>query len=102
MSLPSAGGHVYKTIVVDLATGHIIYVGAGKGADALDKFWKRVKKYEAKIEYVATDLGATFISSVKKNAPDAELFFDHYHVKKQMSVANLQLKEQKHLILSII
>jgi len=29
-------GHVYKTIVVDLETGHIIYVGDGKGADALD------------------------------------------------------------------
>ncbi len=28
-------GHVYKTIVVDLETGRIIYVGDGKGADAL-------------------------------------------------------------------
>ena len=37
-------GHVYKTIVVDLETGHIIHVGDGKGADALDKFWKRVKR----------------------------------------------------------
>ena len=80
-------GHVYKTIVVDLETGHIIYVGDGRGADALDKFWKRVKKYETKIEYVATDLGAAFISSVKKNAPDAELVFDHYHVKKQIGDA---------------
>ena len=80
-------GHVYKTIVVDLETGHIIYVGDGKGADALDKFWKKVKKYETKIEYVATDLGAAFISSVKKNAPDAELVFDHYHVKKQIGDA---------------
>ena len=31
-------GHVYKTIVVDLETGHIIHVGDGKGADALDGF----------------------------------------------------------------
>ena len=62
-------------------------MGDGKGADALDKFWKRVKKYETKIEYVATDLGAAFISSVKKNAPDAELVFDHYHVKKQIGDA---------------
>lgn len=28
-------GHMYKTIVVDLATGRILYVGDGKGADAL-------------------------------------------------------------------
>jgi transposase len=37
-------GHVYKTIVVDLETGHIIHVGDGKGADTLDGFWRRVKK----------------------------------------------------------
>lgn len=75
-------GHVYKTIVVDLETGHIIYVGDGKGADALDKFWKRVAKYKARIECVATDLSAAFISAVKTNIPDAKLVFDHFHVKK--------------------
>ena len=75
-------GHVYKTIVVDLETGHIIYVGDGKGADALAKFFKRVKKYNVNIEYVATDLPAAFISAVKKNLPKAQLVFDHFHVKK--------------------
>jgi transposase len=32
-------GHVYKTIVVDLDSGRVLYVGDGKGADALTKFW---------------------------------------------------------------
>ena len=31
-------GHVYKTIVVDLKSGRILYVGNGKGANALDGF----------------------------------------------------------------
>ena len=66
-SLPVRKGHVYKTIVVDLETGHIIYVGDGKGADALDKFFRRVKKCKANIEYVATDLSSAFISAVKKH-----------------------------------
>ncbi|MBR3080399.1 MAG: transposase [Prevotella sp.] len=30
-------GHVYKTIVADLLTGQVVYVGDGKGADALEK-----------------------------------------------------------------
>ena len=75
-------GHVYKTIVVDLETGHIIYVGDGKCADALDKFFRRVKKCKANIEYAATDLSSAFISAVKKNLPKAQLVFDHFHVKK--------------------
>ena len=75
-------GHVYKTIVVDLETGHIIYVGDGKGADALDAFFRRVRKYGVNIEYVATDLSAAFISAVRRNLPEAQLVFDHFHVKK--------------------
>lgn len=34
-------GHIYKTIVVDLRTGRVLYVGDGKGADSLDRFWKK-------------------------------------------------------------
>ena len=43
-------GHVYKTIVVDLRTGRILYVGDGKGADSLDRFWKKVRKKGLEIE----------------------------------------------------
>lgn len=75
-------GHVYKTIVVDLDTGQIIYVGDGKGADALDGFWKQVEKWKPQIECVATDLSAAFISSVMKNLPEAKHVFDHFHVQK--------------------
>lgn len=33
-------GHIYKTIVVDLDSGRIVYVGDGKGIDALKSFGK--------------------------------------------------------------
>ena len=80
-------GHVYKTIVVDLETGHIVYVGEGKGADALDGFWKMVKKAGVKIESVASDLSAAYISAVRENAPDAVYVFDHLHVVKLVNEA---------------
>ena len=63
-------GHIYKTIVVDLDTGRILYVGEGKGADALDKFWKRVKRKGLIIKHVAIDLLLVFISSVFENCPN--------------------------------
>ena len=37
-------GNVYKTIVVDFDSGRVLYVGDGKGADALAKFWRKVKR----------------------------------------------------------
>ena len=62
-------GHVYKTIVVDLRSGRILYVGEGKGADALDGFWKRVKRKGIDIKYVATDLSAPSSRPYMKTAP---------------------------------
>ena len=78
-------GHVYKTIVVDLKSGRIIYVGDGKGTDALEGFWKRIGWKGIDIKYVATDLSAAFISSVYENCPNAVHVFDHFHVVKLMN-----------------
>lgn len=78
-------GHVYKTIVVDLDSGRVLYVGDGKGADALAKFWKKVRRKGIRIKHVATDLSAAFIASVMENCPDAVHVFDHFHVVKLMN-----------------
>ncbi len=32
-------GHRYLTVVLDLETGRVVYVGQGKCADALKSFW---------------------------------------------------------------
>ena len=80
-------GRVYKTIVVNLETGQIVYVGDGKGADALDGFWKLVNKAGVKIEAVASDLSAAYISAVRQNAPNAVYVFDHFHMVKLINEA---------------
>ena len=80
-------GHVYKTIVVNLETGQIVYVGDGKGADALDGFWKLVNKAGVKIEAVTSDLSAAYISAVRQNAPNAVYVFDHFHMVKLINEA---------------
>lgn len=80
-------GHVYKTIVVNLETGQIVYVGEGKGADALDGFWKKLRKSGAHIESVASDLSAAYISAVRQNIPDAVYVFDHFHLVKLINDA---------------
>ena len=80
-------GHVYKTIVVDLDTGRIIHVGDGKGKEALEGFWKRVRRNKVKIEIVTSDLSAAFIASVMENAPGAIHVYDKFHVTKLVNEA---------------
>lgn len=72
----------YLTIVMDLQSGAVIFVGEGKGADALEPFWKRLKRSRARIEAVATDMGPAYISAVRSHLPKAVLVFDHFHVIK--------------------
>ncbi len=75
-------GHRYLTVVLDMNKGTIVYVGDGKGADALDPFWKKVKRARAKIEAVAMDMSPAYISAVSTHLPKATIVFDHFHVIK--------------------
>ena len=79
--------HRYLTVVLDLETGAIVFVGDGKGADALDPFWKQLKRSKSKIDAVAIDMSPAYISAIINNLPDAKIVFDHFHVIKMFNVA---------------
>jgi transposase len=52
-------GHKYVTVVIDALTGRPLYVGDGKGEDALDGFWKVLGPIRRKrIQAVAIDIWA--------------------------------------------
>lgn len=78
-------GHRYLTVVLDLHSGAVVFVGEGKGADALKPFWKRLKSSRARIEAVAMDMSQAYISAVRSNLPHATIVFDHFHVIKLMN-----------------
>jgi transposase len=76
-------GHRYLTVVLDTDTGAVIFVGDGKGSDALEPFWKRLRRPRAKIKAVAMDMSTTYIiSAVSSHLPTATIVFDHFHVVK--------------------
>ncbi len=74
--------HKYLTVVLDLKTGAIVHVGDGRGADALDPFWKRIQRQKVKLKAIAIDMSPSYIAAVLKNHPGAEIVFDHFHVIK--------------------
>lgn len=75
-------GHRYLTVVLDLESGAVVFVGDGKGSDALKPFWKRLRAARARIEAVATDMSPAYIHAVREHLPDATHVFDHFHVVK--------------------
>ena len=77
-----AKGHRYLTVVMDLKSGAVVFVGDGKGADALKPFWKRLRPSGAQIEAVAMDMSAAYRQAVATNLPEAKIVFDRFHVVK--------------------
>jgi transposase len=75
-------GHHYLTVVLDLDTGAVVFVGEGKGTDALEPFWKRLKASRARIRAVAMDMSQAYISAVTANLPNSTIVFDHFHLIK--------------------
>lgn len=75
-------GHHYLTVVLNLASGAVVFVGDGKGTEALEPFWKRLRCSRAKVRAVATDMSKAYIRAVRDNLPGAIHVFDHFHVVK--------------------
>jgi transposase len=75
-------GQKYLTVVLDLDTGAVVFVGDGNGAEALQAFWGRLKRSGAHINAVAMDMSVAYISAVTEHLPRATIVFDHFHVIK--------------------
>jgi transposase len=75
-------GHRYLTVVLDLVSGAVVFVGDGKGADALEPFWRRLRRAGARIKAVAMDMSPAYIGAVTTHLPKAAIVFDHFHVIK--------------------
>lgn len=75
-------GQQYLTVVQDLGTGAVVYVGDGKGAEALEPFWKRLRGSGAKVKAVAIDMSPAYINAVSSNLKNAAIVFDHFHIIK--------------------
>ena len=75
-------GQHYVTLVLNLRSGAVVFVGDGKGAEALTPFWRRLRASHAKVRAVATDMSKAYTKAVRENLPKAIHVFDHFHVVK--------------------
>ena len=91
-----AKGHRYLTVVMDLESGAVVFVGDGKGADALKPFWKRLRGSKAKIEAVAMDMSAAYREAVSTHLREAKIVFDRFHVMKLFNEKLSDLRRALH------
>lgn len=87
-------GRRFVTIVLDLDSGAILFVGKGKKAESLRPFWRRLHAAHAQIEAVAIDMSRAYQKAVAKHLPKATVVFDRFHVVKLLNKKLTQLRRE--------
>lgn len=77
-------GHDYLSVVMNLDTGRVIWVGEGRKEEDIDKFFATLtEKQKNGITAASIDMWPAYIKSVKNNCPKADIVFDKFHVVKK-------------------
>lgn len=87
-------GYRFLTLVLDLDSGAILFVGKGKKAESLRPFWRRLKAAQARVKAVAIDMSPAYLKAVSKHLPQATVVFDRFHVVKLLNHKLSQLRRQ--------
>lgn len=77
--------HKFLTVVRELSSGKVLFVGEGKSSDSLAPFMTKLKRAGSTLKHVAIDMGNAYSSWVKENFPDCCIVYDHFHVIKSMN-----------------
>jgi transposase len=91
----------YLTNVIDVDIRKVIWNSMGRTAEVLDKYYAGIGKDNcARIESVALDGAMTYISSTAKNAPNALIVYDKFHVVQRLNttvdtVRKLELRKAR-------
>ena len=89
-------GQKFVTVVLDLDSGAVVFVGEGKGAEALDPFWRRLNGAHAHIAAVATDMSNAYTQAVRQHLPKAIHVYDRFHVVKLFNEKLTVLRRELH------
>ena len=79
-------GYQYATHIIDLETGHILWIEKGKDKQIVFDFIKHVGfEWMKNVKAVACDMNAGFYNAFKEKCPHIKVVFDYFHVMKNFN-----------------
>jgi transposase len=82
-------GHTYRIVVSDLLRQRPIWFGGEDRSEAsMDLFFEELgEKKSSKIQLAVMDMWKAFVNSTGKNAPQAAILYDKFHVMRHLNEA---------------
>ena len=82
-------GRKFATRVYDLERARVVWVGAGKGRETIDRFFcEALSEYRrSQIRWASCDMSRAYTEAIKQYCPNATLVIDHFHVTKALNEA---------------
>jgi len=96
-------GHKYAVVIIDMETGHILWLAHGKKKATVYSFIEHVgKDWMEGVEAVATDMNSDFQEAFEERCPHVRIVFDFFHITKNFNdkvVSEIRKAEMKRLII---
>ena len=94
-------GHVYATHIINMETGHILWIAEGKKKQVVYDFIDHVGlEWMDNVEAVACDMNSDFQEAFEEKCPHIQPVFDYFHIVKNFNekvVSEVRKDEQKRL-----
>lgn len=95
-------GHKYAVIIIDMETGHILWLAHGKKKASVYSFIEHVgEDWMDGVEAVACDMNSDFQEAFEDRCPHIQTVFDYFHIVKNFNdkvVGQIRKDEQRRLI----
>jgi transposase len=89
------GGRVYFTIVTNLCSGEVVWIGDGKGEEALAAFFRKLgRKRCRKIRGAVSDLGRGYLAAIAAYIPQAVHLLDRFHIIQWVNEALNKIRRE--------
>lgn len=90
-------GHDYVSVMTDLDGHRVLEVAQERTTLACDRLWETLtEKQRTEVESVSMDMWQAFATSAAKNAPQAEIVHDKFHVSKHLNEAVDKVRRKEH------
>lgn len=95
-------GHKFATHIIDLETGHVLWIAKGKKKQVVYDFIEHVGlEWMNNVQAVACDMNSDFEEAFLEKCPHIQIVFDFFHIVKNFNekvVTPVRIAEQKRLI----